>query len=1065
MPKIYTPDLMEEMYGVMEKKNSRYDGFSRGDLITINGKTIREKMLDEYFVRKGEQDDFDYYYQKNVAQKTQEYVEEALQKNQYVEMFEFGEDGLLSEDPIPLVDKENAKIQIDEQYRQKIMESRQQIKLHHFSGQWSRTINEMDGDLSNNHLSENKRRALQKNKFVNPCGFSLERQALSTLVRLRLGAQGHRLEDIVNPDKLQEEKTRAREEVLEHLRPKADLELLAKEIAGIIKEKELGELTEEEIRSLVPKTEVTLTKEEIEEEQQKRGELLDEHDLKAMSYNKTAEQMGEKATKLLQKKLPEGTDPKSVKLDWGMISGAVRRMSWQVHKEDAQWLTEQLLWGSTQLLDQIDTRLRNVDWSNDLKLMDPRLADVYAVCYSMFDYTQEIERVYKAAPDLVLKSAEKICKEHPELGSAQQLYDDTMVRGSIVGHISNYMKDYAKVVGRLSTGHRGCNISRMMEADTFRRVLIAANGPQSGVSKVLDEQTSKKVMVEAHNFFREELGDYAIMDDPDALRLMVRECFSGKLQKNHQFSYDDKTKKFSITGKVTPEMEFAKELEDNSQFVGQGYWLRSKWNSLTEENTEERYGIYREHFTEIVTGMLEDIKNVDPALMRSSQQFRDMKRDLKQLKILLQEGTQNDPAVEMRKACKQLLESTQAYLEYKEADNIGKDRSKQEFKRILTAQRVLKMSKMMDNLSRELPTQPEIEQWRNRRPKNEKEQATQKTDIVDKKSDVVFEEQLDSVMNENERQVLTDSAAEFTDTFLAEVQNSIKELKNADKGMFTGSSHYEYMQNKLSKMAEKIEDMGDGITWDSVEELSGAFNELKVRTEGYLQYKSDPKNCSGSDREKQRIAAAKKLKKLCEKMQPRTEEMQKAMERPEKERVKLRVAEVVNEKYSSQESPKEMQQLCNNIRNNDVYARYIDNPKDKAVKDTVIRHMAEMVAVEHLGILKKRRQLEERTKNNPLLGGMVPKTTADKEKIIAEVGVDTYVDTIMKQKDFKEAVENLEPHKMCSFIYGNTANDLAVKFDKQILKIAQEKKQQNSIADKEVVNQKQAEAEVSGPIA
>ena len=86
--------------------------------------------------------------------------------------------------------------------------------------------------------------------------------------------------------------------------------------------------------------------------------------------------------------------------------------------------------------------------------------------------------------------------------------------------------------------------------------------------------------------------------------------------------------------------------------------------------------------------------------------------------------------------------------------------------------------------------------------------------------------------------------------------------------------------------------------------------------------------------------------------------MQKAMERPEKERVKLRVAEVVNEKYSSQESSKEMQQLCNNIRNNDAYARYIDNPKDKAVKDTVIRHMAERVAVEHLGILKKRRQLE-----------------------------------------------------------------------------------------------------------
>lgn len=160
-----------------------------------------------------------------------------------------------------------------------------------------------------------------------------------------------------------------------------------------------------------------------------------------------------------------------------------------------------------------------------------------------------------------------------------------------------------------------------------------------------------------------------------------------------------------------------------------------------------------------------------------------------------------------------------------------------------------------------------------------------------------------------------------------------------------------------------------------------------------------------------------------------------------------------------------MQQLCNNIRKDDAYARYIENPADKAVKDTVIRHMAEMVAVEHLGILKKEKELEKFRRENSLLEGLVPKKAANKEKIIAEVGVDKYVDTIMKQKDFKEAVENLEPHRMCIFIYGNKANDLAVKFDKQITQLAQAQKQQNSIADKEVVNQKQAEAEVSGPIA
>ena len=100
-----------------------------------------------------------------------------------------------------------------------------------------------------------------------------------------------------------------------------------------------------------------------------------------------------------------------------------------------------------------------------------------------------------------------------------------------------------------------------------------------------------------------------------------------------------------------------------------------------------------------------------------------------------------------------------------------------------------------------------------------------------------------------------------------------------------------------------------------------------------------------------------------------------------------------------------MQQLCNNIRNDDAYARYIENPTDQAVKDTVVRHMAEMVAVEHLGILKKRQQLQERTKDNPLLGGMVSKAPENAKNIIAEVGVDKYVDLIMNQKDFKEAVD------------------------------------------------------------
>lgn len=75
----------------------------RGDLIIIDGKTVKEKMLEDYTRSQGDPEKFNEFYQKNLRQATSEYTAAALLAGKRVEAFMPDEKGCLPAEPTQIV--------------------------------------------------------------------------------------------------------------------------------------------------------------------------------------------------------------------------------------------------------------------------------------------------------------------------------------------------------------------------------------------------------------------------------------------------------------------------------------------------------------------------------------------------------------------------------------------------------------------------------------------------------------------------------------------------------------------------------------------------------------------------------------------------------------------------------------------------------------------------------------------------------------------------------------------------------------------------------------------------
>ena len=72
-----------------------FSGFAinRGDLIAVNGKTIRELMLEEYRASGEKENEFDQWYREHLEEETKKHVLNAYYNDGYAEMFTVDEAG------------------------------------------------------------------------------------------------------------------------------------------------------------------------------------------------------------------------------------------------------------------------------------------------------------------------------------------------------------------------------------------------------------------------------------------------------------------------------------------------------------------------------------------------------------------------------------------------------------------------------------------------------------------------------------------------------------------------------------------------------------------------------------------------------------------------------------------------------------------------------------------------------------------------------------------------------------------------------------------------------------
>ena len=276
--------------------------FSRGDLIIVDGKTVREAMRDE-FAASGAAGSFDDYYRQNVNQKTNELVAAGLMAGKRVETFVPGPFGEIPKEPTQITKtgyeptplrpvylnawerffskrgfykektaraeeyarlsegrnraREKALAASDAAAQDRVDRIKAVVHRHEVTGASSPEVKDLFfGPILARHEAEIQQ-AANKNehlveKFAKDGGVSLRQQfngkscynsiawdGLSSIVSRQAGgtegaycgfarseavetcvavmaAQGHKFQDIVNPNKLQAERTAAVNEFMEH---------------------------------------------------------------------------------------------------------------------------------------------------------------------------------------------------------------------------------------------------------------------------------------------------------------------------------------------------------------------------------------------------------------------------------------------------------------------------------------------------------------------------------------------------------------------------------------------------------------------------------------------------------------------------------------------------------------------------------------------------------------------------------------------------------------------------------------------------------------------------------
>ena len=211
---------------------------SRADLITVDGKTVKELMA-ERFREMESNETFETWYGKNVRQMTNDLVSAGLMAGKRVEAFVPDKNGRIPKEPAQVVKtgytpsplkkvtlnawerhfakhgfyKEKAAKAVE---YQNVMAARERVQLKN-----------METRLQMNDLSSPRVKDMFFGEWQKETGeplpekvpgnYTVHRSALSTFAICGLAAKGYSIEEIMNPDLLQKEKADMGREVIENL--------------------------------------------------------------------------------------------------------------------------------------------------------------------------------------------------------------------------------------------------------------------------------------------------------------------------------------------------------------------------------------------------------------------------------------------------------------------------------------------------------------------------------------------------------------------------------------------------------------------------------------------------------------------------------------------------------------------------------------------------------------------------------------------------------------------------------------------------------------------------------
>lgn len=230
--------VIEPAFTAQEKATG--GAISRADLIIIDGKTVREKMFEDYRASSGELDKFEDFFQKNVRKATNEYVAAGVMAGKRIEAFVPDKLGRIPAEPAQVLtaadgyqpsplkpERFNAwqrffsrygfykeKVARQAEY-ERMTAARERVRLTNTAHQW-KLAGGQQAERNELFFGPWLRENGGKLGFDSP--FGTDSSALNTLAVCRMLYGGYSLEEIYDPHVLRDVKERTGQEVCQCLK-------------------------------------------------------------------------------------------------------------------------------------------------------------------------------------------------------------------------------------------------------------------------------------------------------------------------------------------------------------------------------------------------------------------------------------------------------------------------------------------------------------------------------------------------------------------------------------------------------------------------------------------------------------------------------------------------------------------------------------------------------------------------------------------------------------------------------------------------------------------------------